>query len=249
MGDNKNSSQSGSNFKEWLSTIGAVLVFIIALVSFIVNIQNWTQEPETFRSVSLAAFVLYFLTSIWFAFRVKDVKSVWRWASLGLLYVFTVFYFVWVGTWIGASGSVQPVSATSTSQLPLHTQIANVGWEAIGGGDHTMAISITEVCISSYENEAIQIQQGLLASGKPSPPIGTASDDERRDIFSYGLLNDLASCYWIRGHALEKLHRISEARQAYTRTQQFTYARVWDPTTEVFWSPAQNATERLSKLP
>jgi hypothetical protein len=249
MNGNERNAQAAGTFKEWVSTIGAVLGFFIALVSFTVNIQEWTQEPGSFRSVSLAGFVLYFVSSIWFAFRGKNVKSAWRWASLGLLYVCTVLYCIWVGTWIGSAASLQPVDTTNTSELPLHVRIANVGWEAMESSDYALTIAIAEVCINSYENEATQVQQGLLTSGKPLPPIGAASDDERGDILSHGVLNELASCFWMKGHTLEKLNHISEARQAYTRTQQFTYARVWDPTKEVFWSPAEDATERLDKLP
>jgi len=95
-------SKSGpeSNFKDFLATISAILGFFVALVSFILNLQKWGQDPQTFRTVSIAGFILYLLGSLWFAFKAKVVNPQWRWASLIVLYVFSNLYFVWVGTWM-----------------------------------------------------------------------------------------------------------------------------------------------------
>lgn len=95
-----NSSKAESNFKDYLATISAILGFFVAIVSFVLNLQKWTQDAQTFRIVSVAGFILYLLGSLWFAFKAKNVNPNWRWASLIVLYVFSDLYFIWVGTWM-----------------------------------------------------------------------------------------------------------------------------------------------------
>ncbi len=94
------SNKSEGNLKDRVATISAILGFCVALVSFVLNLQKWMQDPQVFRVVSIAGFLLYVSGSIWFAFKAKNVNARWRWANLGLLYVSSALYCVWVGTWL-----------------------------------------------------------------------------------------------------------------------------------------------------
>jgi len=96
----KNRIESERSFKDWITTIGGVLGFFTALVAFIIDFEKWIRDQQTLHYISIAGFILYFLGSLWFAFKAKNVKPVWRWTCLVILYVSTIFYFLWVGTWI-----------------------------------------------------------------------------------------------------------------------------------------------------
>ncbi|MBL8107894.1 MAG: hypothetical protein JNJ72_20165, partial [Anaerolineales bacterium] len=77
---------------------------------------------------------------------------------------------------------------------------------------------------------------------------GTVTNDEKKLIFANWALNDVGTAYYIKALALEKLGRLSEAREAYEKTVSFEFARCWDPS-GFFWSPAEAASENLAKLP
>jgi hypothetical protein len=92
--------KSETNLKDTVATLSTVLGFCIALVSFVLNFQKWMQDPQAFRVTSFVGFLLYGSGSVWFAFRAKNVTTQLRWASLGILYITSILYGVWVGTWL-----------------------------------------------------------------------------------------------------------------------------------------------------
>ena len=73
------------------------------------------------------------------------------------------------------------------------------------------------------------------------------SADEKKAILFRGVLNDVATCYYIKGQAAEGRGFIKEAIEAYTGAQQFPDARTYDPK-GWFWSPAEAATDRIAQL-
>ena len=96
----------------------------------------------------------------------------------------------------------------------------------------------------------MQIQQGLIANGEPPPPVGIINDNNiKQEIFTRGVLNDVAACYSVKASAMEKLGRITEAKAAYNSVQKYPHARVFDPKQNLFWSPAQIVAERLVQIP
>jgi hypothetical protein len=114
--------------------------------------------------------------------------------------------------------------------------------------DYTLAILKADECITNFELQAITQQDELAKNGNPMPPLGFVSKEEQQIIFSRGVLNDVATCYLIKGQSLEKLNRINEAKDVYQKTLQFSYARAWDKSGG-FWSPVDAASNHLSKLP
>jgi hypothetical protein len=140
-------------------------------------------------------------------------------------------------------------SQTEFKLLPLYSQISEVAWNALGDKEYSTAISLAETCINSFEDQAIQINNTLSAGGKPFPPTGIVDDETSYEIFSHGVLNEVAACYFIHGQAFEALRCYDKARQAYENTQQFPYARVWSPADKRFWSPYEESTRILASLP
>jgi hypothetical protein len=138
---------------------------------------------------------------------------------------------------------------TPTTPLPKNTELTKCAWDFFNAGMYDQSIIAAEECIDQFESQAIQEQQEFTASGKPAPPIGEPPDVITRDeTLARGPLNDVATCYFIKGWSLEKLDSISEAKEAYMSTQQFPDARAWD-LAGFFWSPAQEASNRFAKLP
>ncbi len=99
----ESSDKSRSSFKNWIAAIGGVLGLFLTLVTVIRILFTSTQDPQTFRRVSIAGFILYVLGTLGVFFKAENVKSSWRSASLFLLCIATAAYFMWIGTWIKVS--------------------------------------------------------------------------------------------------------------------------------------------------
>ncbi|MCJ7625611.1 MAG: hypothetical protein MUO76_19125 [Anaerolineaceae bacterium] len=172
-----NNAKSESNFKDSLVTISAVLGFLTALVSFILNVQKWVQEPQTLRAVSVAGFILYLLGSLWFAFKVRNVNQKWRFVCMTALYIFSAFYFIWVGTWMvtsapspvvidtmdgvslwstylddkGSSAVVSSVPSQTTNALEISYTVEEFGFAAVSREINPEILNDTKAIRFSYK--------------------------------------------------------------------------------------------------
>jgi tetratricopeptide (TPR) repeat protein len=109
-------------------------------------------------------------------------------------------------------------------------------WDALGEGKYEDAVKYTEKCTELYEEKAREMQASL--SAKP------ATDD----VHDYWALNDVGTCYFIRGEALAKLRRNTEAIAAFKVVRdELYYAQAWDPK-GWFWAPADAAYPRIEML-
>ena len=109
-------------------------------------------------------------------------------------------------------------------------------WGALGEGEYADAVKYTEKCSELYEDEARKMQASLTAK----PPTDKVHD--------YWALNDVGTCYFIRGEALVKLNRNAEALAAYkVVTDDLYYAQAWDPK-GWFWAPADAANNKIEVL-
>jgi hypothetical protein len=136
----------------------------------------------------------------------------------------------------------------SVGDLPLNAQLTSQAWAALDVKAYQRAIVLADSCISKFGGSADLQQEALRESGAPVPPTGKVSAEQKADIFSRGLLNDVATCYFIKAEALVALGRTREALQAYEQTRSYTHARCWDPQ-GWFWSPASAAEGKLRHLP
>jgi len=140
--------------------------------------------------------------------------------------------------------AIQPTAAV----LSKNTELTNAAWDAFKKLDYVASIEKAKECINIFEIQALQEQKDFSEKKLPPPPLGRpANDSKKEEVLSRGVLNDVATCYFIKGQALEKLVRIDEAKEAYKETRKFPDARAWD-VAGFFWAPAVGATNNLSKL-
>lgn len=140
-----------------------------------------------------------------------------------------------------------PPPSSSPWQKPFSEQATEEAWAALIAGEYQTASAKAAECIAKCETVANQIE-ARLESEKVVLPKGTVSAADRNRIAKYQVLNDVATCLWIKGQAEEKLGHKAEARKAYTQATKYSQARSARPTGESFWSPADKASERLGKL-
>jgi len=135
----------------------------------------------------------------------------------------------------------------TTEAMPLNVQLTNQAWEAFESGDQEHAISYAQRCIDEFLGSAERKQLQLEKENAAQPPTGAVSDQERKAISELGLLNDVATCLFIKGRCEEAMGHKDEAIKDYQAASKYTYARCWDPK-GWFWSPSEAAIDRLSVL-
>ena len=90
-----------------------------------------------------------------------------------------------------------------------------------------------------YEKQAIEMQKEL----KEPVPAG-----DREAVSKKWALNDVGTCLFIMGQALEKQDKNAEALVAYRQlTEKVPFAQSWDPQ-GWFWKPADAAKVRIKAL-
>lgn len=129
----------------------------------------------------------------------------------------------------------------------LNIKLTASAWEAFEGGQYNSAIRIADDCIKGFQKKADRQQAELESKNVPIPATGMVSEAEKEVLADWGLLNDVATCFYIKGQAWEKLGLKEDAIQAYQAVLKYTYARCWNPA-GWFWSPAEAAAERISIL-
>lgn len=132
-----------------------------------------------------------------------------------------------------------------TPTLNTSAEFVEAAWKAYINKEYSDAISLAQECINRWENNALEQQAAL----KNEPPIGEVSEEEKKAIHSNWALNDVGTAYLIIGLSLQEQGRSDEAREAYEKTNMFPYARTWDPDQGIFWSPSEDAGNRLAAMP
>jgi hypothetical protein len=140
-----------------------------------------------------------------------------------------------------------PVFGQADKQKPFNEKATADAWEALANGKDEAAITNANLCIGEYRGQATR-QQEKLHKEKADLPTGAVSEEVKKKILENGLLNDVGACYIIKGKAEEKLGKIDDAKKTYAEAKKLTYARVWDPQGQLFWSPAEAAGDRLDAL-
>lgn len=125
------------------------------------------------------------------------------------------------------------------------TKLMTVGWDLYNREDFKGAISVTDQCGDDFHVAAKNVEDTLV--GK-QVPVGKVTAEEMNAVFANGVLNDVAACYWIKGRSAQKLHRTDEARVAFNQVLHYPHGRVYDERGHFFWSPAEDAEDRLKDL-
>lgn len=110
------------------------------------------------------------------------------------------------------------------------------GWEMLGEGNYEAAIKYTEKCAELYEEKAREMQASMTSKAAPDK------------VNDYWALNDVGTCYFIRGEALSKLRKYKEALVAYKVVRDdLYYAQAWDPK-GWHWSPSDAAYPKIDMI-
>jgi hypothetical protein len=137
-----------------------------------------------------------------------------------------------------------------------HEKWTTEAWDAVDHNNPTQAIGAAEKVIDNYAIDAVQAEEELEKSQERLPPVGSLCGSERKRIFARGVLNDVASAYWIAGQAYEQMGNFAKACEDYRSAGRLRYARTWDPARLVFkswnigghfWSPATKAAGRAQR--
>ncbi len=139
------------------------------------------------------------------------------------------------------------ICLTSRGVGRSHESYTREAWDAFQKGDYQAAVGLSNRCTTEFATAAGRLQEQLVAE-HAEIPTGAVADRDRAVILRNGVLNDVATCLWIKGRSLEAQGLLSEALAAYERAKSLSYARVWDPATACFWSPSLKARDRLDNL-
>jgi tetratricopeptide (TPR) repeat protein len=147
----------------------------------------------------------------------------------------------------GAQRAQVADAASAQTAAGLNTVLTTQAWEAFNRRDYKAAIESADKCIDEFLGRAMREQEDLQAKNAPLPPVGAVSNQQKQAIHEHGLLNDVATCLYIKGRSLEGDGRKTEALKVYKEAAKYTYARCWDPQ-GWFWSLSEGALDRLRML-
>lgn len=141
--------------------------------------------------------------------------------------------------------------------LPVNERLTLAAWNAFNEERYDEAIESAQLVTNQFAGTAASDEKRLEQQQLPLPPTGKITPYETMDLLSRGVLNDVATSYWIIGRSQEALGKNCEALEAYDVASQLTYARTWDPQFWPirgwspygwFWSPSNDAEYRSSML-
>jgi hypothetical protein len=108
--------------ENYLQLVTSFVGLIITLIAFAGAILNLTNQPQQLRIFSLIGYAVFFGGILWLAFRERDISQGWQWAGLGLLYLITIPFFIWVGTWNEFPNN----SSKEANALDIPLQVAQI---------------------------------------------------------------------------------------------------------------------------
>jgi len=108
-------------------------------------------------------------------------------------------------------------------------------WVALRNNDLEEVLAYANKCIELYGEKAAKLQKSLKM-----PPW-----ESEEKIHSYGLLNDVGTCLFIKGEAYRNAEMIDEAKEVFKELiDKYAFSQCWDPQ-GWFWKPAEAAQQRL----
>jgi len=138
------------------------------------------------------------------------------------------------------------------SQQLIREMLISEAWGNFNNENYQEAIALANKVIDEHKIDAIKEQEILERTQVPLPPRGRVPDEvsneEKTIILQRGLLNDVATCWFIKGRSFERLGNTREAIRAYSEVERYPHARIWDESWPGFWSPAEKAQERRTYL-
>ena len=132
-------------------------------------------------------------------------------------------------------------SSASASKLDFgnfsSSAITTKAWKAFEEKNFEEVAGYTGKCIEMFKVKAVEQQKAL-----------TAPETEKAKVFANWALNDVGTCYYLQGKALEEQGKKKEAVESYKfLAENLAFAQCWD-TKGWFWKPAGAAQERIKAL-
>ncbi len=122
-------------------------------------------------------------------------------------------------------------------------------WDTYNKRNWDLAVQNAEDCIFSFGPKANEIQKQLETNKYQLPKnydvSKTLSSQQKEEIFSHGLLNDVATAYWICGMSYIRLNNKIKADKAFKNAEKLSFGLCYNPETALFWSPSKDANLRL----
>src|SRR5438552_15002652 len=112
-------------------------------------------------------------------------------------------------------------------------------WQFLDQGDDDHAIQQAQATIQEWSPWALKLQE------KKARKLGRLIDysglpEQRKQIFSYWALNDVAAAYFILGKAFDHKNNYAQAAGAFQKIAlRYPLAQIWDPR-GWFWSPLES---------
>ncbi|MEW6008678.1 MAG: glycoside hydrolase family 2 TIM barrel-domain containing protein [Candidatus Omnitrophota bacterium] len=147
----------------------------------------------------------------------------------------TRYSIIYLLTFFLLASSIWHLASSHAEVLPSTEYVRNA-WDASSKKDLESLEKIVNTCIENYSEEALEQQASLHA---------LATKDKAQD---YPALNDVATCYFIRGEANFKAGKLKEAKVDLKEViDNYHYAQAWDPR-GWFWSVAEKSQAILDKI-
>jgi hypothetical protein len=134
-----------------------------------------------------------------------------------------------------APAAAAPAPALDFGDMKSVT-LTTKAWQALDAKNYPAVVGYTNKCIETYKSQATEQQKAL----KEPAPKETAAQQ--------WALNDVGTCYFIQGKALDDSGDKKGAIAAYKAlADTLSFAQCWD-TKGWFWKPADAARKRLAEL-
>jgi len=109
-------------------------------------------------------------------------------------------------------------------------------WEASGEKNYQAVEAYAKKCIDLYGDEARRQQRSL----SDFPPLKKQS--------AFDILNNVATCYFIRAEALMRQGKGQEAREIFQLIiDEYSFAQCWDPR-GWYWKVAEKSRQTIEKI-
>lgn len=121
-------------------------------------------------------------------------------------------------------------------------------WKAYNQKKWDQAHKWTNILISKYEMPADKQHMELKSNSEPPPKLGRVSSTDAQFNHGRGLVNDVATAYFIRGEANLNLNRPEDARADWQKAIGYSYAVTYDVEMDEFWLTKDGAENKLYQL-
>lgn len=87
--------------KKVLQFVLLITGFVGTIVTSLSQMLGWMQETQTLHIFAVVLFGLFFVSVAWFVYNAQvNQKWSWLWGSIVVLYIVSIGFFFWIGTWI-----------------------------------------------------------------------------------------------------------------------------------------------------